>query len=111
MKISEKKIKWGCIILLLLILCFVLFGAIDMERFQSGKKPLFIIREDNIEDGGTTVYYGIGYQLISWRKMGENSEGIPGDSVGKECHVLFYRDINDGPSEGVPLVFEPWNQK
>lgn len=110
MKEMEKKVKWFCIVCLILILCFVLFGAIDMERFQDGKKPVFIIRQDNVEDGGTTVYYGVGYQLISWRMMGENREGIPGDSVGKECHILFYHNMNEGPSKGVPLVFEPWNK-
>lgn len=109
MKITEKKVKWGCIVLLLLFLCFVLFGAIDIERFQDGKKPIFIIHQDNIDDGGTTIYYGIGYQLISWRQMGD-AEDDPGDFVGKECHILFYHDINDGPSAGVPLVFEEWNK-
>lgn len=108
MKITEKKVKWGCIILLVLNVCFVLFGAVDMERFQSGKKPLFIIKEDHLNDGGTTVYYGIGYQLISWRQISDDN---PGDFVGKECHILFYRDISDGPSAGVPLVFEELNKE
>lgn len=26
--------------------------------------------------------------------------------MGKEYHILFYREISDGPS--VPLVFEEW---
>lgn len=111
MKVTGKKVRWFCIIFLVIILCFILFGAVDIERFQDGKKPFFIIKRSFLNDGGTTVYYGIGYQLISWRQMGKNSEGISGDFIGKECHVLFYHDISEGPSEGVPLVFEPWNEE
>lgn len=33
MKITAKKVKWYCTILLLLLICFILFAAVDIKRF------------------------------------------------------------------------------
>lgn len=101
------KLKKGFIFIilvtLLLLICFTLFGVIDIARFYDEKTPLFIIKEEHINDGGTTVYYGVGYQLIAWKKIDSNTISNIHILVGKEHHVFFYHDINKGPTVNLML--------
>ena len=96
----KKRLLLAVLGVLLLLICFTIFGIIDIKRFQDGKEPVFIVEKIIEKDGGTTLYYGIGYQLISWNRLDEK-----GHFVGKEYHILRYCDFLDGPS--VPLAFEP----
>ena len=41
-------------------------GIIDSYRFFNDKEPVFVIKKTQFLDGGTTFYYGPGYELVDW---------------------------------------------
>lgn len=80
-----------------MISTFVVFGIIDYNRFMDDKTPIFIVKKDGLENGGTIIYYGIGYQLINWKLLDEDS--VEYYYAGKEVHFLHYIDpLEDEPS-------------
>ncbi len=62
------------LIIVALILVIVLLGSIDTYRFSNGKNPIFALYKTSYTDGGTTFYYGPGYQLIDWYILGYDQE-------------------------------------
>lgn len=95
MKKGKRIIVISAIIVLLLIISSC---VIDYKRFESNQKPLFCIKTDHLNDGGTTVYYGLGYQLIEWKVVKESEEGVIIYYHGKEKNLLFnMNNIGDGP--------------
>lgn len=54
------------IAILLATLLALILGTIDSYKFFNNEKPLFILKTTQFTDGGTTFYYGPGYQLIDW---------------------------------------------
>lgn len=100
----KKIFVFVFLVFFLLLICFTIFAAIDIVRFQDGKEPVFIVKKDHLNDGGTTVYYGIGYQLIDWKKIDSTVISDVHNVVGREYHILFYHAIEEGPT--VELVPE-----
>lgn len=49
-----------------IILLATVFGTIDSSRFFANKEPIFILNKTSYSEGGTTFYYGLGYQFIDW---------------------------------------------
>ncbi len=41
-------------------------GMIDKYRFFNNQEPIFILKTTHFLDGGTTFYYGPGYEFIDW---------------------------------------------
>lgn len=74
MKIYKKTI----FLLFLLVSFAFILGAIDSFRFLKNQKPLFVLWEINLKDGGTTFYFGPGYELIDW-------------------HITDYDDVKEKP--------------
>ncbi len=103
LKIIKKNIRYIIIFLVILIFSFIVVGTIDIIRFKNGNKPIFIVNEQHLNDGGTVVYYGIGYQLIEWKQMDDSVISDIGYLTGRECHVLFFKDINKGPTVELSL--------
>lgn len=71
-----KKGKKICIILLTII---VIWGAIfltDYIRVKNNKTPIFCIKNPAgvIMDGGTTEYFGLGYKVIDFNRLGGYDE-------------------------------------
>lgn len=94
----------GLILLLILSVYSLTTFFIDSSLVDNGKKARFA-KSYYAEDGGTIVYRGLGYQIISWKKMsvppGYNWEGV-------EKHYLFGMiDIGDGPTIELQKVPEP----
>lgn len=56
------------IAVMLLLLLFCIFFAIDYMRVQKNELPIFCIRGESYLEGGTTEYYGIGYKVIAFHK-------------------------------------------
>lgn len=63
---------------------------IDSNLVEDNKKPIFIFHTTCLNDGGTQIYYGFGYQIINWNIIGENENII---LKGIEKHYLL--DIVD----------------
>lgn len=94
----KKSMVFIISVTVLLLICFVLFGAVDIIRFRIGKAPVFIIKEEHLNDGGTTVYYGVGYQLIDWKKIDSNVISDIQYRVGREYHIFSCYDVTEGPT-------------
>ncbi|GFP76095.1 hypothetical protein [Clostridium fungisolvens] len=95
------------------ILCFICFllsiheitFLIDQSEIKNGNNPVFIFKKEVYKDGGTTIYYGLGYQIISWNTVSsENIDGVEKDGTlkGIETHRFpFYNSVTKG---GKPLI-------
>jgi len=88
-----KKNKFIIVILIIFIVAFIsiLTYIIDSQRLENHQTPIFILHTDNLNDGGTTVYYGIGYQLINWKRI--NPDNVNTVLVGIEKHFIIGIDI------------------
>lgn len=91
------KIKKSLFIILsfLMIIIFI-FGLsyimykVDCNRIYNDSQPLFALRTDELNDGGSKIYYGIFYQIIVWRKMDSYT-----DFNKIETHYIFnYHTFN-----------------
>lgn len=69
MIVMKKGLKITLIILGILILLSLIFFAIDYMRVQNQERPLFCINVATYTDGGTKVYYGLGYKVIAFNKL------------------------------------------
>ena len=67
---KEKKIKRIIniiFIILVLIMAMVITDVICVSRYNKG--PFFAIKIDTYDDGGTKIYYGIGYKVIKYNQL------------------------------------------
>lgn len=98
-----KRIKKGIFALVIVAFCLVIsfsvFGVIDCIRFQKDESPIFIIKKDVMNDGGTTIYYGVGYQLIDWKIIDGDETATLKYKVGKEIHIFNFVDPLSGEPE------------
>lgn len=75
----KKGLKITLVIIAVLLILSILFFIIDNIRVQKQEKPLFCIEVSTYRDGGTKVYYGLGYKVIKFHKLlsfNESSDGI-----------------------------------
>lgn len=94
----KKIAKYVLLVAVLLCCSFLAFGIVDYNRFFAGEEPIFIVKCDVLNDGGTKIYYGIGYQLIDWKKIDSTDIKNINYLVGKECHFFTQQiDPKDGP--------------
>ena len=73
----EKKTK--ILIISILILYFLVslslvFLWMDYGRILKGGTPLFSINTSTYKDGGSEVYYGLGYRIIRWYQLQKDSK-------------------------------------
>lgn len=103
LKIYKNRLLLSIIVLicLILIIHFTTYG-IDARLIALDKAPKFCVITGRLKDGGTTLYYGVGYQIIKWNMLSsKNVEGkiIHGIEHGYEIHRFpFYRDWTEGPT-------------
>ncbi len=95
----KKALILLCIVFgLLLLLGCAAVGAyhVDTSRVEGGEPPLFSICTTTLNDGGSKVYYGIGYQIIVWNQM---TSGPNRYKTGYESHLLTqFVDPLNGPN-------------
>lgn len=65
----KKGLKVALIILGILVLLALIFFAIDYSRVQKQEKPIFCILKDEVNDGGTRIYLGLGYKVIDFHTL------------------------------------------
>lgn len=96
----KKVLKVIGIILVLVIIIGAIFFAIDYNRVNNQKSPMFCIEWDIVSDGGTLIYLGLGYQVIDYNKGNGYDEIHIGtwfmeyDDTLKGCNML--EPFNDG---------------
>ena len=86
--LKEKKINRNFTIVLLgiFLLLALIFFAIDYLRIQKQEKPIFCILKDEVNDGGTKIYLGLGYKIIDFNTL----EGFDDIKIG-----TWFIDYND----------------
>lgn len=74
MKTSKKIIS--VILSVIAAVCILggIFYSVDKKRISSNEEPIFAVRVFTLKDGGTKEYYGLGYKIIKYNKMGENGK-------------------------------------
>lgn len=69
---NKKGFRVIIITISVLIIWFMIFN-VDLYRSKNHKKPIFASNLNGLltyQDGGTTVYYGIGYKVYSFNTTG-----------------------------------------
>ncbi len=101
MKKYKKLISF--IISIIIIVFFPLITyRIDSKLVSKDKRPIFVIRTALLKDGGTTIFKGVGYQVIKWNRM-----TVTGTEFGYEIYKYpNYRDVNDGPTKELKIITE-----
>lgn len=89
---KKKIILIASIIIFFIIIIHLLTYFFDSYQITKNKKPFFSFPLVYIKDGGTTIYFGFGYQVIYWHFLEIiEKEGIEinGYKTGYEIHNLF----------------------
>jgi hypothetical protein len=90
--LKKKNISIIAIIILFIITFHLFTFFIDLYQISKNKKPIFVIPLIYVKDGGTTIYFGFGYQVIYWYYLDtiiKNGKEINGYKRGYEIHHLF----------------------
>ncbi|MGL4107170.1 hypothetical protein [Clostridium sp. LP20] len=70
-----KKYK-GIISSIILVIAILIVSqvtyTIDKRLIEENKEPKFVIKTDMVKDGGTTIYKGLGYQVVRWNRFLED---------------------------------------
>lgn len=83
----------------LLVIFSISFYFSDKDRVFRNEKPKFVIHEVSINDGGSKIYYGLGYQIIVWNQMTADPKI---KLKGVETHYLFgIVNASEGPNIGL----------
>lgn len=65
---NKENSKWK-VILFSILFCWVIFFVTDMTMASNNQKPVFMLKFNTYLDGGTTVYYGLGYKVIQYNVL------------------------------------------
>lgn len=74
MKTSKKIIS--VILSVISAICILggIFYSVDKKQIGSNENPIFAVKVFTLKDGGTKEYYGLGYKIIKYNKMGEDGK-------------------------------------
>ncbi len=95
-KVRTKALIITVTIVFLIAIFSICTYHYDKAMATDGKEPKFVIHMVTINDGGSKVYYGLGYQIIMWNQLTSDSQT---KLKGTEAHFLFDM-VNplDGPT-------------
>jgi len=85
----KKIIRMILIIIAIIIILGVIFYIIDYNRVKTNKKPIFCILNQEVNDGGTKIYLGLGYKVIDFNTL----TGFNKKKIGS--YFMNYEDFND----------------
>jgi hypothetical protein len=116
MKFSGIK-KFGaviaCIIAVLSLLHCITY-SIDKTLIGKDSDPWLCKKTVSLKDGGTKVYYGLGYQIIKWNKISTkivSGEYIHGVEHGFEIHRYpYFVDWAKGPTVALKFIQQKSNE-
>jgi hypothetical protein len=83
-------------IIIVLICLWIVFFSVDLYRTQKQEYPIFCIKLNGYNDGGTCEYFGLGYKVICFNKLGSYGRirGISnGEIVDYELIIAQYNYI------------------
>ena len=85
----KKGVKIVGIILGIIILLGIIFFVIDYNRAKNNEQPMFCIQIDEVNDGGTKIYLGLGYKVIDFNTL----SGFDDVKIG--TLLINYVDFNE----------------
>jgi len=101
-KISKKKFSLTIIIIILILVIHNITYTFDKFLISRDNNPRFCIITGKLKDGGTTFYYGFGYQIIKWNWLQDkqiDGKDVLGVEHGFEIHRFpFYIIWLNGPT-------------
>ncbi len=65
----KKIIRMILIVILIIIILGVIFFIVDYNKVKNNEKPMFCILEQEVNDGGTKIYLGLGYKVIDFNTL------------------------------------------
>ena len=86
----KKFFKITLIIVFFILLLSLIFFIVDYSRASKGFLPVFCIFTDEVNDGGTRIYLGLGYKVIDFN----TSSGFTDIKIGS-----YFMDYEDFHSE------------
>ena len=69
----KKGVKVLLGIVVISILVGVIFFTVDFFRAKNNQKPVFCLLQNELNDGGTKIYIGLGYKVIDYHQMQDNN--------------------------------------
>ena len=100
--------------ILIILMIMITIDVISVSRYNSG--PYFAIKSATYKDGGTKVYYGIGYKVIKYHQeqgrrdmaigswfMSYDTDPVEVDSL--DLAIEYKKNIEKTPSAYCLLVF------
>ena len=91
----NKSVKVVISIVLILISLWVIIFFIDFMRCASFKMPIFVVAGETADDGGSGIYYGLGYKV----KMEKNISAETGPILVKVEMYIFDKFITGAISD------------
>ena len=85
----KKVIKIILIIIAIIIMLGVIFFIVDYNRVKNNEKPIFCILKQEVNDGGTKIYLGLGYKVIDFNTL----SGFNKTKIGS--YFMNYEDFTD----------------
>jgi len=83
-------------IILIVILSQVTY-YIDKKLIINNSNPIFVVHVDTADDGGSTQYLGLGYEIIHWNVIkDEDNNFVNGYEINR---FPTYKDMNGGTAE------------
>jgi hypothetical protein len=61
--VNKKTVRAVTVTICVLLLLWLTIGVVDLFKVKSFEKPLFILKADTADDGGSGMYYGLGYSF------------------------------------------------
>lgn len=92
---SKKTIITIIIIILTLIILTILSFLIDVNRVIEKKEPLFSVRKDVYEDGGTVEYLGFGYKIFRIKNIENDVERVNFGSIFSTYETIVGDEFYD----------------
>lgn len=96
----KRVFKILLVIIGIIILSGLIFYMADYFRIINNKEPIFCILEDEVNDGGTKIYLGLGYKIIDFHKIKDEDEYYDDVKIGfwninYEDFKSEYENVND----------------
>lgn len=85
----KKIIKMILIVISIIIILGVIMFIVDYNKVKNNEKPIFCILEQEVNDGGTKIYLGLGYKVIDFNTL----YGFDNMKIGS--YFMNYDDFND----------------
>lgn len=64
-----KIVSFVLTLLIIILVLGLIFFGVDYYRVKNNELPIFCIKRSTLLDGGTNIYYGLGYQVIDYNKL------------------------------------------